>query len=99
MSGKNKCGHSVSWWEGEYEGVCELTEGHEAPHYDGISCFDDDENKVELVSKPIPPIYLVVNYNKAGKDLNRQHLVINQTNQHLVFQPELDVAITVEVRL
>jgi hypothetical protein len=36
------CGKAVSWWDGEYEGECELPEGHEGDHFDGISWFNDD---------------------------------------------------------
>lgn len=36
------CGEFVSWWEGEYEGTCELPPEHEGDHFDGLSWFDDD---------------------------------------------------------
>jgi hypothetical protein len=36
------CGKRVYWWDGEYEGECELPEGHEGDHYDGLSWFNDD---------------------------------------------------------
>lgn len=36
------CGKFVSWWEGEYEGTCELPSNHDTPHFDGLSWFDDD---------------------------------------------------------
>lgn len=40
-----KCGQHVYWWDGEYDGDCELPKGHLEPfHYDGISYFDDDNN-------------------------------------------------------
>jgi len=36
------CGKFVSWWDGEYEGECELPEGHDGDHNDGLSWYDDD---------------------------------------------------------
>lgn len=36
-----ECGEFVSWWDGEYEGSCELPDGHEGHHWDGQSCYDD----------------------------------------------------------
>lgn len=36
------CDHRVYWWDGEYEGSCELPEGHDGDHYDGLSWYDDD---------------------------------------------------------
>lgn len=40
-----KCNMHVYWWDGEYDGDCELPKGHLEPfHYDGISYFDDDNN-------------------------------------------------------
>lgn len=36
------CGKAVYWWDGEYEGECELPEGHEGDHFDGLSWFNDD---------------------------------------------------------
>lgn len=36
------CGRFVSWWAGEYEGNCELPDGHDGDHWDGLSWFDDD---------------------------------------------------------
>lgn len=41
------CGAFVSWWEGEYEGNCELPEGHDGPHFDGLSWYDDDMEQVD----------------------------------------------------
>lgn len=35
------------WYDGEYEGECELPKGHAGPHYDGLSWFDDDRNEVD----------------------------------------------------
>ncbi len=42
-----ECGKTVSWWEGDYEGECELPKGHLEPfHYDGVSYYDSDgENR------------------------------------------------------
>ena len=39
------CGKTVYWWGGEYEGECELGEGHEGDHFDGLSWYDDDGNQ------------------------------------------------------
>lgn len=36
------CGRAVQWWEGEYEGECELPVDHEGDHWDGLSWFNDD---------------------------------------------------------
>ncbi len=41
----DECGASVYWWDGEYDGNCELPKGHKTPfHYDGVSYYDDDMN-------------------------------------------------------
>jgi len=40
-----KCGESVYWWDGEYEGHCERSVGHEGPHFDGMSWFNDDNEE------------------------------------------------------
>lgn len=42
-----RCARFVSWWDGEYEGECELPEGHGGPHFDGLSWYDDDMNEQE----------------------------------------------------
>lgn len=43
------CGRTVYWWDGEYEGECELKKGHLEPfHYDGSSYFDDDNSNRDL---------------------------------------------------
>lgn len=37
------CYKSVYWWDGEYEGDCQLPENHlELYHFDGIHYYDDD---------------------------------------------------------
>jgi len=41
------CGEGVYWWDGEYEGNCELPKGHDGPHFDGLSWFNDDNEEVE----------------------------------------------------
>ena len=42
---KELCNKHVYWWDGEYDGDCELPKNHLYPfHYDGISYFDDDNN-------------------------------------------------------
>lgn len=45
-AGTSACGKYVNWWEGEYEGNCELIEGHGGPHCDGMSWYDDDGDEV-----------------------------------------------------
>ena len=40
------CRKFVFWWDGEYEGECELSKDHEGPHYDGLSWYDDDNEEV-----------------------------------------------------
>jgi hypothetical protein len=37
-----ECGFHVYWWDGEYEGNCELDEGHDGPHFDGRVWYDDN---------------------------------------------------------
>jgi len=36
------CGKWVFWWDGEYEGECELPKGHDGDHWDGVSWYDDE---------------------------------------------------------
>lgn len=39
------CESRVYWWDGEYEGECELPAPHlPLPHWDGLSWWDDDGN-------------------------------------------------------
>jgi hypothetical protein len=41
----SQCPSRIYWYDGEYEGECELEEGHapELPfHTDGISAWDDE---------------------------------------------------------
>lgn len=38
---ENACLAHVTWYEGEYEGSCELPEDHTGHHFDGQSCYDD----------------------------------------------------------
>jgi hypothetical protein len=42
------CGKLVYWWNGEYEGGCELPEGHEPndQHFDGLSWYNDDNEEI-----------------------------------------------------
>lgn len=47
MTEVKRCAQFVSWWDGEYEGECELPEGHRGPHFDGLSWYDDDMNEQE----------------------------------------------------
>jgi len=44
----------VSWWDGEYEGNCEMPEGHSPDnlHYDGMAYFDDDHEEVREEDVP-----------------------------------------------
>lgn len=41
-----ECGKMVFWYDGEYEGTCELEPDHDSPHYDGLSWYDDDGEEV-----------------------------------------------------
>lgn len=92
------CGKFVSWWDGEYEGTCELPKDHEGPHYDGISCFDDDGDEVELKHRPIPPIAVSVGYYKFGKPYQVHKAVLTTGNQIIDLQPEPGVKIRVEAQ-
>jgi hypothetical protein len=49
------CGKFVYWWNGEYEGNCELLEDHEPGdrHFDGLSWFNDDN---EEIPDPAPSV-------------------------------------------
>lgn len=42
-----RCGRTVYWWDGEYEGECELPAGHVGPHFDGTHWFNDDNEEVD----------------------------------------------------
>lgn len=48
MRARPECGERVYW----YDGGCELPEGHDGPHWDGMSWFNDDK---EEVGNPDPP--------------------------------------------
>lgn len=41
------CGKFVTWWNGEYEGNCELRPHQDSPHFDGQSWYDDEGNEVD----------------------------------------------------
>jgi hypothetical protein len=41
------CGRGVYWYDGEYEGNCELSEEHQGAHYDGLCWFGDDNEEVK----------------------------------------------------
>lgn len=45
--GSAHCPSRVYWWDGEYEGECGLPEGHNGPHYDGLSWWNDDGESVD----------------------------------------------------
>ena len=47
QSEASSCGKHVYWWNGEYEGDCELPEGHDGDHWDGRSWYDDDGNMTD----------------------------------------------------
>lgn len=55
-----ECGKFVFWWDGEYEGSCELPKGHDPAdvHYDGMSWFDDDNEQVP--DEGVPPTLLAL---------------------------------------
>jgi hypothetical protein len=42
-----ECAAPVYWWEGEYDMACELPEGHDGPHFDGLSWFNDENEPVD----------------------------------------------------
>ncbi len=46
-SAARPCGKAVYWWDGEYEGECELPVGHEGDHFDGLSWFNDDGERTD----------------------------------------------------
>lgn len=94
---KDTCDKFVSWWDGEYEGTCELPKGHQGPHYDGISCFNDEGDDVELKQRPVPPITASVGYYKSGKPYQVQNVVLNNDNHIIDLQPEPEVMIRVEI--
>lgn len=94
---KEVCGKFVSWWDGEYEGTCELPEGHAGPHYDGISCFDDELNEIEIKSLPLPPIVVSVGYYKSGTPYQVHQVVLNNDNQLINLQPEAGVEVRLEI--
>lgn len=48
------CGRFISWWDGEYEGNCQLAAGHEGCHFDNMTWFDDEG--LEQHGYP-PPLY------------------------------------------
>ncbi len=91
------CNKSVSWWDGEYEGTCELPEGHEGPHYDGMSCFTDDGDEVELKSPPIKPLTITIKYYQRGQLMQQQTQVLDSQNMTLYMKDHLDTVITAEV--
>jgi len=43
----DECRAPVYWYEGEYEGWCELAAGHDGPHFDGLNWYDDDNHEVD----------------------------------------------------
>lgn len=46
------CDQFVSWWDGEYEGNCELREDHPPDiHFDGMSWFDEWGEEIFLSEK------------------------------------------------
>lgn len=92
------CNKSVSWRDGEYEGECELPEGHAGPHYDGMSCFNDENNEVELKTLPPRPIHYSIGYYKAGKPYYVHNEVLDNQNRIISFSPEPAVKIRIEVK-
>lgn len=92
------CSKYVSWWDGEYEGTCKLPVGHAGPHYDGVSCFDDESNEVELKTLPPRPIHYSIGYYRAGKPYHIHNQVLDNQNRIIEFTPEPGVVIRIEVR-
>lgn len=91
------CDKSVSWWDGEYEGTCELPDGHAGPHYDGISCFTDEGDEVELKSPPIKPLRITIKHYQGGQLRNLQTQVLSPQNMTLYMKDHSDTVITAEV--
>lgn len=58
------CGRNVYWWEGEYEGECQLPEGHEPNgiHFDGLNWFDDANEQVAIEKVPAELRRIVANF-------------------------------------
>lgn len=94
---KELCGRTVYWWDGEYDGVCELPEGHAGPHYDGMSCFNDESEEVELKLPPIPPVHISIGYYRAGQLYQVHNQLLNNDNQIVTMQPEPGAEIRVEI--
>lgn len=36
------CAAEVFWWDGQYEGTCQLDPDHDTPHFDGLFWYGDD---------------------------------------------------------
>jgi hypothetical protein len=49
------CDRFVHWWDGEYEGNCELPKEHDGDHWDGTSWFDDDNGCTDHLHPDEPP--------------------------------------------
>lgn len=94
---KELCNKSISWWDGEYDGECELPKGHQGPHYDGMSCFTDDGDEVELKSPSIRPHTITLSYYQRGQLQQRQTTVLNSQNMVLHMKDSLDTIITAEI--
>lgn len=45
----------MSWWDGEYEGNCELPPNHGGDHWDGLSWFNDDLELTDYDHDGPPP--------------------------------------------
>jgi len=91
------CGYHVSWWDGEYEGECELPAKHKGPHYDGMSCFTDELDEVEIKSLPLPEVKIRINYYKPSGLIYYHNAVLYSGAMALEFQPEADVKIVAEI--
>ena len=44
----DQCWERVYWYDGEYDDNCELPDGHEGHHFDGLSCFTADGETEEV---------------------------------------------------
>jgi|SRR5689334_24041827 len=59
MEPEGTCNLFVYWWDGEYEGNCELPKDHPPPHFDGMSYFNDDledvthEEELKQINKDV----------------------------------------------
>lgn len=80
-----KCNKHVYWWNGEYDGDCELPKDHLEPfHYDGVSYFDDDNNNRDYEQENLEKLMqadkeaTIANSNKTTDSLDIPTSDVNQ---------------------